>query len=86
MHIHVKLYSTLREVLPAENKGETTLQLPAQATLTDLLDQLGINRRVVISVNETHEADKTRSLQDGDFVRIFSSVSGGTRIKGDPHA
>lgn len=82
MRIHVKLYSILREALPAENKGEATLDLPAQATLALLLEHLGIHNRVVISVNEIHEPDQNRPLQDGDFVRIFSSVGGGSLIKG----
>ena len=47
------------------------------ATLKDLLDQLGIERRVVISVNDVQETDTTRQLNDGDEVKIFSSVSGG---------
>ncbi len=53
------------------------LQLDEGATLADLLDELGIERKVVISVNDTHETNKSRQLQDGDEVKIFSSVSGG---------
>jgi thiamine biosynthesis protein ThiS len=47
------------------------------ASLADLLEKLDITRRVVISVNDEHESDMSRQLQDGDKVRIFSSVSGG---------
>lgn len=86
MKIRIKLYSTLREALPAENKGEAILELPPQTSLAVLLEQLGIHRRVVISVNEFHEANQDRQLQDGDFVRIFSSVSGGSLMEGDPYA
>lgn len=77
MEIHLQLYSILREKLPAEANGRAVLQLKEDANLADLLDKLGITRRVVISVNNEHTSDKSRQLQDGDKVKIFSSVSGG---------
>ena len=77
MEIHLQLYSILREKLPADAKGRTILKLDEGATLTDLLKQLGIKRRVVISVNDVQESDKSFQLTDGDEVRLFSSVSGG---------
>jgi sulfur carrier protein ThiS len=77
LKIHVQLYSVLRDKLPPEAKGRTTLKIDSGATLTDLLAKLDINRKVVISVNEDHETDKTRRLQAGDVVKIFSSISGG---------
>ena len=77
MKIHLQLYSILREKLPAEAKGRAILDLGEGATLTDLLDELNIKRKVVISVNDLQETDKTRHLQDGDNIKIFSSISGG---------
>ncbi len=77
MVIHLKLYSILRDKLPSETKGITVLQLEEGATLADILHELGIKRRVVISVNGVHETDRTRQLLDGDEVKLFSSVSGG---------
>jgi sulfur carrier protein ThiS len=77
LEIHLQLYSILREVLPTEAKGRAVLQLYEGATLADLLDELGIERRVVISVNGAHESDKSRRLYHGDVIKIFSSVSGG---------
>jgi len=53
------------------------MQMNEDASLTDLLEEIGITRRVVISVNGVHEADRSRRLQDGDEVKIFSSISGG---------
>jgi thiamine biosynthesis protein ThiS len=47
------------------------------ASLAELLNELDITRRVVISVNGVHESDMSRQLRDGDQVKIFSSVSGG---------
>ncbi len=77
MEIHLQLFSILRENLPVDAKGCAVLQLDEGATLADLLDELGVKRRVVISVNGVHESDKSRQLKDGDAVKIFSSVSGG---------
>jgi sulfur carrier protein ThiS len=77
LEIHLRLYSILREMLPPETKGRAVLQLDEGATLADLLDEFGIERRVVISVNDVQESDNSRQLKDGDEVKIFSSVSGG---------
>ncbi|TAK13496.1 MAG: MoaD/ThiS family protein [Anaerolineae bacterium] len=77
MVITLKLYSTLREKLPPEARGQATLDLHDGATLDDLLAHLDLPKRVVISVNDEHEPDLTRRLNSGDLVRIFSAVGGG---------
>jgi thiamine biosynthesis protein ThiS len=77
IEIHLQLYSILREKLPAGSNGQAVLQLNEGASLQDLLDKLDISRKVVVSVNETHESEMSRRLQDGDRVKIFSSISGG---------
>jgi molybdopterin converting factor small subunit len=77
LEIHLQLYSILREKLPTDARGRAVLQLNEGATLDDVLKELGIRRRVVISVNGTHEDDRSQRLRDGDEVKIFSSVSGG---------
>lgn len=77
MEIHLQLYSILREKLPSDAKGRAVLQLGEGTTLADLLDELGIKLKVVISVNGVQESDKSRQLRDGDDVKIFSSLSGG---------
>ena len=77
MEVHLQLYSILREKLPPEAKGCAVMQLDENASLADLLEELNITRRVVISVNGEHETDRSRQLQDGDEIKIFSSISGG---------
>jgi sulfur carrier protein ThiS len=78
MHIEVKLFSRFREHLPAEARGQATLELPAATTIGDLVDHLEINRRVkLVSVNDEPVDDWSRPLQDGDRVRIFPFVVGG---------
>lgn len=78
LDIHLQLYSILREKLPPEAQGHATLQMEMESTLADLLDELHISRRVVISVNGDHEPDRSRELHDGDDVKLFSSISGGS--------
>jgi thiamine biosynthesis protein ThiS len=80
LDIHVQLYSILREKLPPEAEGRAVLQMKQGVTLADVLVELDISRRVVISVNGVHESDRSQRLQDGDEVKIFSSISGGCFI------
>jgi sulfur carrier protein ThiS len=77
LEIHLQLYSILREKLPPESKGQAIVWLDDGASLQDLLDKFGIRQKVVISLNGALELDRSRRLQDGDRVRIFSSISGG---------
>ena len=77
IRIHLQLYSILREKLPPESMGRSEMEVAEGTTLQDILDALDINRRVVISVNDVQESDKSRQLQDSDEVKIFSSISGG---------
>jgi molybdopterin converting factor small subunit len=77
MEIYVQLYSILRDKLPSEARGKTVLQFEDGATLSDVLKEIGISRRVVIGVNGEHETDRSRRLHDQDEIKIFSSVSGG---------
>ncbi|RLD04771.1 MAG: hypothetical protein DRI65_10100 [Chloroflexota bacterium] len=77
LEIHLQLFSILRDKLPPELKGRTVIQLTAGSTLKDLLIELDIYRRVAISVNDAQERDHSRTLKDGDKVKIFTSVGGG---------
>lgn len=78
MHVHVKLHSRFREHLPPEARGRATVTLPEDASVADLLEHLGIVRRVqLVIVNGEQEADRTRALREGDEVRIFPFVVGG---------
>ena len=78
MQVQVKLFSRFREHLPPEARGEATIQLPDGATIDDLVDRLGIVRRIkLITINGERQADYSRRLHDGDKVRIFPVVVGG---------
>ncbi len=53
------------------------MHLNEGSTIEDLLKELDITRKVVISVNDVQESDLSRQLFDGEKVKIFSSVGGG---------
>ena len=80
MEVNLQLYSILREKLPPESDGRAVIKMDNDVTLADLLKELDITHRVVISVNDTHEVDMSRQLQDGDEVKLFSSISGGSCV------
>jgi sulfur carrier protein ThiS len=78
VRVHIKLHSRFREHLPPEARGRATVTLPEGATVADLLDHLGIVRRVqLVTINGEQESDRTRALREGDEVRIFPFVVGG---------
>jgi sulfur carrier protein ThiS len=79
--VNLQLYSILREKLPPEAEGRALWQMEEGDTIGDLLAALGISRRVVISVNGDHETDHSRKLLDGDEIKIFSSISGGSSLR-----
>jgi len=80
LEIHLQLYSILREKLPPEAEGKAVWQLEEGTTLADVLEKLEISRRVVISVNGSHETNRSRELHNGDVIQLFSSISGGCKL------
>ena len=67
----------MRDYLPPEAKGRTTVNLDDGATVGDLLAHLDIKRRVIVALNDGHEPDETHVLQDGDEVSIYTIIGGG---------
>ena len=65
-------------MLPTEAKGRIVLHLDEGTTLAGILKMLDIKRKVVISLNDIHQSDHSLEVQDGDEVKIFSAVSGGS--------
>ena len=89
MRVHVKLLSSLRELLP-ESGGEQDFDLPEGASLRDLLLRLGFEtyfgegalhkglaNAVQVLINQVFEGSLERILQDGDETVFFPPISGG---------
>ncbi len=77
MQIDVHLHGILRDQLPREAKGRATITVENGATMGDLLKHLGIQRRVVMALNDKQEPDESHILHEGDRVSIFTVIGGG---------
>ncbi|MFP8874289.1 MAG: MoaD/ThiS family protein [Myxococcota bacterium] len=87
MQVQLRLFANLREILPGdplEHRGRTSLEVPADMNVQQLLDQLEIEPRMaqMLLVNGIQVArkksDRTRvKLSAGDVVSIFPPLAGG---------
>ena len=77
MQIDIRLYGTLRNHLPEEKRGKTSMTLSSDAIIQDVLDELGIADYVIVAVNDEQERDPNSGLQAGDMLRIFEVAAGG---------
>ena len=74
MHVHVKLFASLRNFGPERQ----TLELPAGATIGDVVRALGIPGTVKLLriVNGEHRPEN-ELLKDGDELALFPPIAGG---------
>ncbi len=77
MKIKIELLGILAELLPKESKGKGFVELGEASTVKDLLENLGIKRKVTFALNDEHDLDDKQLLKDGDEIMIFTSVTGG---------
>lgn len=80
MEIEVRLFANLNRFLPPGSvRRRARLSVPSAATISVLLDQLGIAVSSVhmIAVNGRHQQDLSYVLADGDVVSIFPPLAGG---------
>lgn len=79
MEIKVRLYGTLGKDLPGHDPLDgLKLTLPEGSNVSDLIERLEIPREKVgiISVDGILAKD-TRTLQAGNFVRLYRPIFGG---------
>ncbi|MGC8837846.1 MAG: MoaD/ThiS family protein [Anaerolineae bacterium] len=91
MRVRLHVFSILKECLPSDaQQGRMEVDLPPGATLRDLVQRFGMDRRLGVPpggslaqvgwqvlVNGTYEADMDRTLAEGDEVSIFPPMAGG---------
>ena len=82
--ISFKLYATLTDYLPPEARqgNRVELEVPADATLADVIAPYGLPMKLVhlVLVNGHYvaPADRaSRTFQDGDVLAIWPPVAGG---------
>ena len=76
MEINITLHGILRDNLPRQAKGKTTLTLPNSSTVAEAVQQLKITRSVSAAVNGT-EVDLDHVLQNGEELQLFQLIGGG---------
>ncbi len=77
--VHVKLFATLRQYRPGLGLGEAfPVELPARATVGDLVQKLGLpgDEVKIVFVNGLFR-ELNHVLADGDELGIFPPVGGG---------
>ena len=80
MKIELRLFASLRKKLPPGSpRGKCDLELPAGATIDDVLQRMDIPRASaqMVLVNGDHDRNFDHVLHDGDTLSIFPPVAGG---------
>lgn len=78
MKITIRLYGSLRDLLPPETRGQTTLTLPEGAAVKDALTAVGLpDEGFLTAVNGENVDDNGQELADGDHVLVFAPSAGG---------
>ncbi|MCL4303301.1 MAG: MoaD/ThiS family protein [Anaerolineae bacterium] len=76
MQIHLTLHGILRDHLPRQAKGKTTLTLPAGARVADVLQQFKLSSTVSAAVGGA-QVEPDYVLKDGDDLQLFRMLGGG---------
>ena len=76
MEVKLTLHGILRDALPRQAKGKTTLTLSEGATVADVLQQFKLKQTVSAAVGGV-QVEPSHILQDGDDLQIFRMIGGG---------
>jgi molybdopterin synthase sulfur carrier subunit len=84
MRIYVRLFASLRDRFPSQDRGRGEIELDDTASLADLIEKLEIpdplaQMVLVDGIQEprSREVRAKRILADGQTVSIFPPVAGG---------
>ncbi len=78
MQIQVTLVGSLRDKLPKQAKGMTTIIVDEGCTVADVLQQLQLATTIAAAVGG-QQVDKAYLLKDGDALQLFRMLGGGWR-------
>lgn len=76
MEVKLTLHGILRDYLPRQAKGKTSLALPAGATVAEVAAQLRIKQTITAAVNGV-QVNPNYVLHDGDDLHLFRMIGGG---------
>jgi sulfur carrier protein ThiS len=77
LEVHITLHGFLRDYLPRQAKGKTTLSLPDGVTIETVLQQLKIKQNAVSAAVGGIQVEADHVLQNGDDLQIFRAIGGG---------
>lgn len=84
MQVNVRLFASLRELLPGAERGRATLEVAEGSSLLDLIERLTIPDRqaqmVLVNGEQAPRRPAARAavlLKEDDTVAIFPPVAGG---------
>ena len=79
MKVKVRLFGTLGKEFPDHDPiNGFEIEIPADASVGDLLDQLGIPKSKIGLVSVQGRLVKAgKTLKQGDFIRIYRPIFGG---------
>jgi sulfur carrier protein ThiS len=79
MNVKVRLFGTLGKKFPDHDPlNGFEIEIPEEATVGDLLDQLDIAKSKIGLVSVQGRLVKAgKTLKPGDFIRIFRPIFGG---------
>ena len=84
MRIHVRLFASLRDRFPSDDRGRGEIELDDRASLAELIERLEIpdplaQMVLVDGLQEprSREERARRIIEDGQTVSIFPPVAGG---------
>jgi sulfur carrier protein ThiS len=84
VNITFKLYASLTDYLPAEQRrsNQMTLDVPADATIATIIEPFALPMKMVhlVLINGTYvppEQRATRTLAEGDVLAIWPPIAGG---------
>jgi len=79
VRVSVRLHAVLRDYRPAGFKGDwLPLDLDAGATVTSVVERLGIPRKALhAAFLNDEQVGVDAALNDGDHLRLFPPVVGG---------
>jgi sulfur carrier protein ThiS len=76
LQVKLTLHGILRDYLPRQAKGKTTLDLPEGTTIAGVVERLKIKQTVTAAVNGG-QVQVGHVLQEGDELQMFRLVGGG---------
>ena len=77
MEIYIHLHGALRDKLPPDVKGKTTLQLEEGMTADTVISQFSLRGHIQIALNQELIENVDTILHDGDTLEIFRPAAGG---------